>query len=73
MKEVQPEKGLAQGFSDNEAHQVNAITLMRIYDMLGAILNKIDPEVADAILKAHAEGRLIGPLPSLVLGVSDEP
>lgn len=79
MKEVSPEKGLteepvalATGLSDEDAKQITAITLMRIYDVLGAILNHLDSELADAILKEHAEGRLVGPLPALNLEPQDE-
>lgn len=97
MKEVNPEKGLQdqytdaefdQAVSDGEARQagepvqdtvltpedsrqIDSITLMRIYDMLGAILTHLDEDsndgctCADEILDAHVNGRLIGPLPSL--------
>lgn len=73
MKEVSPEKGLTEAgeseegspISDFEAQQITVITLMRIYDMLGMILNHLDPEAADAIAEKHASGGLAGPLPSL--------
>lgn len=82
MKEVSPEKGLQDhqegepvqddsALTPEDARQINSITLMRIYDMLGAILTHLDEDsedgcsCADEILDAHAAGRLIGPLPSL--------
>lgn len=51
--------------SDEDARQITVITLMRIYDMLGMILNKLDPEAAEAVAEKHAAGELVGPLPSL--------
>ena len=51
--------------SDEDAKQITAITLMRIYDLLGAILTHLDEDTANAILEAHANGKLVGPLPSL--------
>lgn len=75
MKEVEPQKGLTDErpvedtglLSDEDAKQITAITLMRIYDLLGAILTHLDEDQANAILEAHANGRLVGPLPSLNL------
>lgn len=74
MKEVEPEKGLTEqpgtqvpGLSDEDAKQISSITLMRIYDMLGAILTHLDPDQADALLQLHANGGIAGPLPSLNL------
>jgi len=80
MKEISLESGLTDPdevsseetgqaeslpFSDEEARQVTVITLMRIYDMLGMILTHLDQDAADAVAQAHAEGRIVGPLPSL--------
>lgn len=96
MKEVQPEKGLSDNyteaefdqavsdgearqnghqpesavessavFSAEDARQMDSITLMRIYDLLGALLTHFDEDTATAILEAHAEGKLVGPLPYL--------
>lgn len=79
MKEVSPESGLTgpddveSTIPDSEALQVTMITLMRIYDLLGALLNEQNPELAEAYAATHAEGRLIGPLPVLNLGGPDEP
>lgn len=76
MKEVEPQKGLTDErpveestglLSDEDAKQITAITLMRIYDMLGAILTHLDEDTANALLEKHANGELIGPLPSLNL------
>jgi hypothetical protein len=57
----------AAGLSDEDAKQITAITLMRIYDMLGAILTHLDEDQAEAILAKHANGELVGPLPALNL------
>lgn len=69
MKEVSPEKGLQDEdldpLSDKNVHGVNAITLMRIYDLLGIIATHLDEETATAILEAHEQGQLVGPLPYL--------
>ncbi len=53
------------GFSDSDLRNMDAITLMRIYDLLGAILTHMDETTATAILEAHADGKLIGPFPYL--------
>lgn len=53
--------------SDEDAKQITAITLMRIYDVLGAILTHLDEDQANALLELHANGGLAGPLPSLNL------
>ena len=76
MKEAQPEKGLTTEsptetpaqtteLSDEDNRQITVITLMRIYDMLGAILTHLDEDQANAILARHSEGGLVGPLPYL--------
>lgn len=75
MKEVEPVKGLTEEspvadtglLSDEDAKQITAITLMRIYDVLGAILTHLDEDQANALLELHANGGLAGPLPSLNL------
>jgi len=51
--------------SDKNVHTVNAITLMRIYDVLSALLTSVAPDEAEALLEAHADGKLIGPMPYL--------
>lgn len=51
--------------SDEDARQITVITLMRIYDVLGAILNHLDEDQCEALLTKHANGELTGPLPSL--------
>ena len=53
--------------SDEDAKQINAITLMRIYDVALALLNHLDPDMAEALMEKHANGELRGPLPSLNL------
>jgi hypothetical protein len=73
MKEVEPQKGLsdaaeatdASALSDEDAKQINAITLMRIYDVLLAILTVDDPDMAEALMEKHANGELHGPMPYL--------
>lgn len=51
--------------SEHEAREhldmVNAITLMRIYDLL---LLTLDPKVALHVTKVHERGEFIGPNPS---------
>jgi len=51
--------------SAEDARQIDSVTIMRIYDMLGAILTHLDEDLADAVLAAHADGKLIGPPPYL--------
>lgn len=51
--------------SAQDAQQITVITLMRIYDVLGAILNHLDEDQAEALMTRHANGELVGPLPSL--------
>lgn len=55
------------GLSDEDVKQITVISLMRIYDMLGAILTHLDKDQADALLEHHAQGGLAGPMPSLNL------
>lgn len=50
-------------FPVDDSRVMDTITLMRIYDVLAAILNKIDPEAADIVMERHADGKLIGPIP----------
>jgi hypothetical protein len=52
-------------FSALESRQIDTITLMRIYDVLGAILNKLDEDACTALMNKHANGGLAGPPPSL--------
>jgi hypothetical protein len=84
VEEAKPLNGLTQEveehqsiFQPGEGEDINTVTLMRIYDMLGAISTQLDailtkmsdePEdLTDDVLEAHANGKLIGPLPSLNL------
>ena len=76
MKETELKSGL-EGFVEPEAEQstfttgeasdITVITLMRIYDLLGAILNEMDEDIATAILERHKQGGLVGPMPALNL------
>lgn len=87
MEEVKPLSGLEdvgttgsgsvyqRTFQPGEGEDINTVTLLRIYDMMGAILTQLDailaklsdePEdLADDVIEAHANGQLIGPFPSL--------
>lgn len=42
---------------------VQLIVQMRIYDVLMAILNKIDQKSADDLHALHSEGKILGSLP----------
>ncbi len=53
--------------SEQDAQQITVISLMRIYDMLSAILNHLDSDMNAALLEEHKKGGLAGPLPSLNL------
>ena len=43
--------------------QVVLIELLRVYDVLFAMLRIQDPHVAQAIYEKHADFKIIGPLP----------
>lgn len=75
---VQNEPKYVRTFTDDEAADINTITLLRIYDMLGAILTQQDAilkkmfntessglDLADFILDEHTNGKLVGPYPAL--------
>lgn len=64
-EDIVTEPEYARAFSDAEGADINTITLLRIYDLLGAILYNADPKMSDTIMEAHEAGRLVGPLPSL--------
>jgi hypothetical protein len=53
------------GFTPEQARTIDTITLLRIYDLLFAILSEQDEDMANAILAVHAEGGLVGPEPVL--------
>ena len=73
MKEVDNEKNLVEEsegmdpFAPENIGIVQTIVLMRIYDLLGAILDNLDPEVAEEIVNRHSAGKITGPFPSLDL------
>lgn len=52
-------------FSDEHVGTVQAITLMRCYDVLMTLLQLQSPEKAEDLLKLHAAGVLVGPSPAL--------
>lgn len=54
-----------EAFSSSESRQIDTITLMRIYDVLGAILNHLDEDACTALMEKHSQGGLAGPPPSL--------
>lgn len=75
---VQAEPKYVRTFTDDEAADINTITLLRIYDMLGAILTQQDAilkklsgaennnqDLADFVLDEHTNGKLVGPFPAL--------
>lgn len=45
---------------------VQLITILRIYDILGALLNKLDPKMAEEVLNGHENGKILGPSPRIV-------
>lgn len=45
-------------FSAENAPGVSLIVLLRIYDLLGAILTNLDHEQATALLEMHKQGRV---------------
>jgi hypothetical protein len=51
-------------FSAEEAPGVQLIVQMRIYDCLIALLTVADEELADNLLAAHAQGKIVTPLPA---------
>lgn len=80
MKEVDPIKGLTDlanqesaveaventdPFSLQYAPGLSLIILMRIYDVVMAQYREVDPEKAKLLLKYHAEGKIVGPMPYL--------
>lgn len=51
-------------FSPEEAPGVQLIVQMRLYDVLMAVLTELNSDLAANLIEAHAEGRIVGPLPS---------
>lgn len=49
--------------STEDLMQVVLIELLRVYDVLFAMLRIQDPQVAAAILKKHEDFDIVGPLP----------
>lgn len=52
-------------FSPENAPGFSLIVLMRIYDTQLALLREQNPEVAEKLVNLHAEGKILGPLPTL--------
>ncbi|WNM73288.1 hypothetical protein SEA_LIANDRY_23 [Streptomyces phage Liandry] len=57
-------------FDEDASSVVNAIMLMRIYDMLTCIARGVNKEEAEIIFRGHALGKVFGPAPSF--DMSDE-
>jgi hypothetical protein len=57
-------------FDEDASPVVNAIMLMRIYDMLTCIARGVNKEEAEIIFRGHALGKVFGPAPSF--DMSDE-
>lgn len=53
-------------FDPENAAGLSLIVQMRLYDVLMAVLNKIDPETADRIYDAHEKGQIISSLPAYI-------
>lgn len=95
MEEVKPLSGLLQDangpvqiiesgnertFTEAEASDMNVVLLMRIYDLLGAILEQLDTivnklsddenenfDLSESVLSIHEQGGLVNDLPTLDL------
>jgi hypothetical protein len=59
-------------FSPEEAPGVQLIVQMRLYDVLLGILTVLDKGMAESIITAHAEGKILAPLPALNLGEDED-
>lgn len=69
MSELEDTAGKSAGteedpFSPENAPGLNLITSMRIYDVLLGMYFEMNPEKADALMKKHQAGQVIGPLPN---------
>ncbi|WNM72905.1 hypothetical protein SEA_PERSIMMON_22 [Streptomyces phage Persimmon] len=58
-------------FDEDASSVVNAIMLMRIYDMLTCIARGVNKEEAEIIFRGHALGKVFGPAPSFDMSESD--
>lgn len=65
MKEVEPDKQFDAGdpFSPGNIPIVQNITLLRIYDVLMAILTSMDEDAAEKLFDLHERGGLMTPPP----------
>lgn len=54
-------------FSPRNVHTVNAILLMRIYDVLMALLNDQNEDMANYLTAEHEAGRIILSFPKLTM------
>ena len=59
-------------FDANNAPGLALIVQMRLYDVLMAILNKLDSDSADLLYDAHSVGQIISALPSYLPKEEDE-
>lgn len=55
-------------FESEEAIAASLIVQMRIYDVLLAMLTKVDEGAANKLIDLHANGKILGPLPYLNMG-----
>lgn len=60
-----PETGVEDPFHKDNVGTVNAIMLMRIYDVLMGLYTETNPAAAHALLEMHTDGIIFGPMPSL--------
>lgn len=61
MTTTTPEDGL----SPENSSAVQTIVLMRIYDVLTALLRESNKDVARDLMEMHAAGIIFGPVPTL--------
>lgn len=67
MSELEPPVEDNNPFSDTNVKQVQLVVLMRIYDVLMALLQESDAELAGQLHALHEQGKILGSLPWLDL------
>lgn len=63
LEEVNSEDEVLDPLSPENAVGLSLIVQMRIYDALLALLRDADPSTAENLVKLHASGGLLGPMP----------
>lgn len=58
-------------FAPQNAPGLSLIVLMRIYDVMLAQFREENPEGAKRLRELHAQGKILGPLPSIDLDEAD--